>query len=66
MPITITARRDGFRRCGRAHPARPTTYPDGFWTPEQLATLQAEPMLIVKSDESQPETRNSKPKARPQ
>lgn len=48
MPIVITARRDGFRRCDRAHPARPTTYPDDFFTPEELAVLKAEPMLDVR------------------
>lgn len=68
MPITITARRDGFRRCGRAHPARPTTYPDNFWTSEQIAALKAEPMLIVKvaaADEAAPAEAKAK-KAKPQ
>lgn len=47
MPIIITAKRDGFRRCGIAHPGTPTTYQDDAFTAEQLQALQAEPMLVV-------------------
>ncbi len=45
--IRITAKRDGFRRCGVAHPARPTDHPDDRFTEEQLAVMQAEPGLVV-------------------
>jgi hypothetical protein len=46
--ITITSKQPGFRRCGIAHPGVATDYPDGHWTPKQLATLRAEPMLLVR------------------
>lgn len=45
--IRITAKRDGFRRCGVAHPKAATDYPNNRFTAEQLETLQAEPMLVV-------------------
>lgn len=45
--IRIRARRDGFRRCGVAHPAIPIEYPDDRWTAEELEMLQADPMLMV-------------------
>jgi len=45
--IRITAKKDGFRRCGVAHPARPTEYPDDRFTKKELAVLKAEPMLVV-------------------
>ncbi len=45
--IIITAKKDGFRRCGVAHSARPVEHKDDAFTPEQLAELQAEPMLVV-------------------
>jgi len=45
--IRITSKRDGFRRCGVAHPAAPTEYPDDRWSDEELAILEAEPMLVV-------------------
>ncbi|HHR6222747.1 TPA: HI1506-related protein [Providencia alcalifaciens] len=47
MPIIITAKVNGFRRCGIAHSDTATEYPDDHFTKEQLATLQAEPMLVV-------------------
>ena len=45
--IIITCKQPGFRRCGVAHPAGPTDYPDGTFTPEQIAILQDDPMLVV-------------------
>lgn len=45
--IRIRSRRDGFRRCGVAHPAIPVEYPDDRWTAEELEMLQADPMLMV-------------------
>ncbi|MCJ4905651.1 hypothetical protein LNU07_03345 [Klebsiella quasipneumoniae] len=48
MPeITITSKRDGFRRCGVAHRDVPVTWPDGRFTDEQIAILRAEPALVV-------------------
>ncbi|HGM6655036.1 MULTISPECIES: HI1506-related protein [Serratia] len=47
MPIQITARREGFRRCGIAHSAKTTTYEDGRFTPKQLAELENDPQLVV-------------------
>jgi len=48
MPvIIITAKKDGFRRCGMAHPASAVEHKDGTFTEEQLAILKAEPMLVV-------------------
>ena len=45
--IRIKSKRAGFRRCGMAHPAEAVEYPDDKFTPEQLAILKVEPMLIV-------------------
>ena len=45
--VTVTARRDGFHRCGVPHPASPVEYPAGHWSEEQLERLRAEPMLAV-------------------
>ncbi|EKD5561197.1 hypothetical protein VY394_002467 [Escherichia coli] len=45
--IEITARREGFRRCGVAHSATTKAWPADAFTPEQLAVLKADPMLIV-------------------
>lgn len=47
MPIQITARVEGFRRCGMAHSAKTQTYPDDRFTAAELATLEQEPQLIV-------------------
>lgn len=45
--LIITSKKPGFRRCGVAHPAEPTDHPDGTFTPEQVAALHIEPMLVV-------------------
>ncbi|EJM3833038.1 hypothetical protein NOH83_003554 [Salmonella enterica] len=45
--IFITAKREGFARCGVRFSEATTSYPDDRFTPEQLADLEAEPMLIV-------------------
>lgn len=47
MTVVITSKRDGFRRCGIAHPGKPTPYPDDFFTEEQLEALGKEPQLIL-------------------
>ncbi|MDP3876012.1 MAG: HI1506-related protein [Methylobacter sp.] len=53
--IRIKALKNGFRRCGIAHPATPVEYEDGHFTAAQLAALQAEPMLSVTVTEDKPE-----------
>ena len=45
--VTITARREGFRRCGIAHSAQPVVYPAEYWSDDELDALRAEPNLIV-------------------
>lgn len=47
MPVTITAKKDGFRRCGVGHPATAVEHPDGRFSAAELALLKAEPMLVV-------------------
>lgn len=47
MTIRITSKRADFRRCGIAHPAVATDYPDERFSAEELERLQAEPMLVV-------------------
>lgn len=54
MIIIITSKQPGFRRCGIAHGAKPTEYPDDAFTAEQLAALQAEPMLTVEITSDEP------------
>lgn len=55
MPeITITAKRDGFRRCGVSHSGTPVTWPDGTFTEAEIAILRAEPMLVVYDGQSVP------------
>lgn len=44
--IRITAKKDGFRRAGRAHVGT-QDYPDGTFTQEELSALKAEPLLVV-------------------
>lgn len=45
--ITITSKKEGFRRLGVAHSQTPTTYDDDRFTAEELEILQKEPMLVV-------------------
>ena len=45
--IRIQSKKDGFRRCGMAHPKGPVDYPEDRFTAEELAILKAEPMLTV-------------------
>jgi hypothetical protein len=55
MGILIISKRDGFRRAGIEHPSTPTLHDDDRFTKEQLAALEAEPMLIVQYVEDEPE-----------
>lgn len=45
--IRITSKRDGFRRCGVAHPAKPTEHPNDKFSKKELVKLKADSMLIV-------------------
>ncbi len=47
MPIRITSKKQGFRRCNIAHSDKPVIYPDDRFTKKELEILKAEPMLIV-------------------
>lgn len=49
--IKIIAKREGHRRCGMAHSVTATTYAVDYFTPEQLAILQADPTLTVTIDD---------------
>ena len=46
--IRITAKKDGFRRAGISH-AGTRDYPDGRFTPQELAMLKAETRFTFKS-----------------
>lgn len=50
--LKITSKKDGFRRAGVSHPAREVEYPADKFSAEQIAQLEAEPMLIVERGES--------------
>lgn len=58
-PIAITAKKDGFRRAGRAHSAQRTIWPAKTFNQAQLAQLQAEPMLVVEVLLAPPEAQGS-------
>ncbi len=42
-----STRRSGIWRCGVHHGPEPVDYPDDRFSPQELALLQAEPMLVV-------------------
>lgn len=45
--VRISAKRDGFRRCGLAHPKAATDHAVDLFTPAELERLLAEPVLVV-------------------
>jgi hypothetical protein len=45
--IRITAKQEGFRRCGIAHSKQPTEYPDDRFNADELEQLNAEANLVV-------------------
>lgn len=47
MTIRIKASRSVYRRCGVVHSTKAVDYPDDEFTPEQLETLKADPVLTV-------------------
>ena len=63
--IRITAKKDGFRRCGIAHSKMAVDYPDGKFEKDQLEILKKEPMLVVQELDSdiKPTKGNNKAKA---
>lgn len=66
--LRITAKVDGFRRAGIAHPAVATDHPiDGF-TEDQIKAIKGEPQLVVEEVEVEgPEPKEAdKPPARRQ
>lgn len=57
--IIITSKKEGFRRCGVAHPATPIEYQDGHFTDQEIEALRAEPMLVIQeADEAKAELSN--------
>ena len=62
--IRITAKKDGFRRAGVAHPKVAVEYPDDRFSKEELEALRAEPQLVVgilEEKKSTPPTRPNVP-----
>lgn len=47
MPIRITSKKSGFRRCGIEHPGTPVEYEDGKFSDAEIETLMNEPNLVV-------------------
>lgn len=45
--LRITAKRDGFRRAGIAHPGTPVDHLASKFTEAQIKALKNEPMLVV-------------------
>jgi 3'-phosphoadenosine 5'-phosphosulfate sulfotransferase (PAPS reductase)/FAD synthetase len=64
--IRITAKKDGFRRCGVAHSAKPVEYADDRFSPAELKRLAAESMLVVEriADPSQGKNDDDKNKGK--
>jgi len=52
--LCITSKVDGYRRCGVLHPARRTEYEDDKFTAQELAVLQADPLLTVEAMKAEP------------
>ncbi|MCY1356905.1 hypothetical protein D9M68_303300 [compost metagenome] len=47
MIVRIKSSRDGYRRCGVAHPKATTDHPASRFTEDELARLQDDPVLTV-------------------
>jgi hypothetical protein len=61
MMITISAKqRQGFYRLGMLHTFDAVHHADDRFTAEQLAILQAEPMLSVSVDAEKPKAKTEK------
>lgn len=55
--IRIISKKDGFRRCGVAHPETATDYDDDKFTKKELERLKNEPMLIVQGLPGKPKSK---------
>jgi hypothetical protein len=51
--IQISSKREGFRRCGVAHPRGPVIYDNDRFSQEELEILGNEPMLVVVAAEGE-------------
>lgn len=56
--IRISAKKDGFRRCGVAHSVQPTEFPDDRFTKKELEELKKEPLLVIEVIEEKKKTEN--------
>jgi hypothetical protein len=63
--IRVKSRQDNFRRAGVVHMKEAKDYADDFFTPEQLATLKADPMLTVTEMPGEGEIKKEKAHAVP-
>lgn len=61
MAILIISKKEGFRRAGVEHSETPTVYSEDRFTPQQLAEIKAEPMLIVQEGIAEPDGISAKP-----
>lgn len=52
--ITITSKKEGFRRCGQAHSKAPTEWSADRFTTDETEALLAEPMLVVVVSDAKP------------
>lgn len=52
--LRISAKQDGFRRCGIAHPAEAVDHPAGTFTEKEIRVLKADPMLVVQDAPGKP------------
>lgn len=64
--LRITAKVDGHRRAGIAHPDTAVDHPAGAFDEQQIAALNADPMLVVHEiDVADPAPEKAPPKAPP-
>jgi len=47
MPVFIKSSIDGFRRCGVAHTREGKEFPDGFFTKEQIRSMDDDPDIMI-------------------
>lgn len=50
--LRITSKQEGFRRAGIAHSTQATVHPIDKFSKDQVATLKADPMLVVEEVET--------------
>jgi hypothetical protein len=54
MPIRITAKKNGFRRCGIEHSGTTVEHADGKFSEAEIETLMNEPNLVVEIIQGSP------------